>query len=154
MKLFFRYEGAKAELPQVLESHQEEIRILQTRNKTLRKNIKEISDKIKIKDEEILMLKDQNKHLTNLCKNKNLEERDKLARKIEDFEIMLKDRDNTISNLNRKIAVEQKNFKYKLNAESNKNKYLQKELHKSMSQLEQLSNVVEVSSPCRSLILM
>lgn len=86
-------------------------------------------------------LRDQNKHLTNLSKSKNLEEREKLAKKVEELIDTIKERDATISTLNRKIALETKNSKFKINGEVNKNKLLQREIIKMNKQLEQFKEV-------------
>lgn len=140
----YRYEGANAQLPQVLESHQEELRILQSRNKTLRKSIKELTDQLKTKDEELNSLKDQNKHLLSLCKNKNLDEREKLNDKVEELTDRLRQSESTISVLNRKILLDSKNYKFKLNTEMNKHKQTQKDLQRALSQVEELNAVLQV----------
>lgn len=127
-----------------MESHQEEIRVLQSRNKTLRKTIKDLNEYIKTKDEEINTLRDQNKHFMCLIRNKNLEEREKLTKKVEEMEMLLKERDDTINQLNRKISIEQRNCKYKVNTETNKNRHLQKELQKALNHVDQLSSKSEV----------
>lgn len=139
-----RYEGCNAELPKILESHQGELRVLQTKNKSLRKSVRELNEQVKIKDEELNNVRDQNKHLLNLCKNKSLEDREKLSRKVEDLEDIVKQRDNTISTLNRKLALEAKNYKFKLSTEMSKYRSLQKELLQARSQIEDLSSLLEV----------
>lgn len=132
----FRYEGANAQLPQVLESHQEELRILQTKNKTLKKSLKELQDKLRNREDEILSLKDENKHLHALSKNKNLEEREKLNEKVEELNVRLRQNENTISVLNRKLLLESKNCKFKLTTEMVKHKQLQRDLIRAQDQLQ------------------
>lgn len=130
----------------MIESHQEEVRALQSKIKGLRKNVRELNDNIKVKDDEINNLRDQNRHLINLCKNKNLEEREKLSKKVEELESIIRQQDATISTLNRKVAVEAKNSKFKLAAEVTRNRTLQKELAMARAQIDELiSNSSQVT---------
>lgn len=131
-----KYEGANAQLPQVLESHQEELRILQAKNKTLKKSLKELQDRLRNREDEILSLKDENKHLHTLSKNKNLEEREKLNEKVEELNARLRQNETTISVLNRKLLLESKNCKFKLMTEMAKHKQLQRDLIRAQDQLQ------------------
>lgn len=65
-----KYEGSHAELPQLINSHTEELRISQTKNKTLNLQIKELNRKILLKDKVNTELTDRIKHLNRLNDDK------------------------------------------------------------------------------------
>lgn len=65
-----KYDSANAELPRLLKSHQEEIRVWNEKSKVLHKTINELSAKVKQKDNALLVLADQNKHFHQLNRDK------------------------------------------------------------------------------------
>ena len=56
-----KYESTNAELPQLLHSHAEELRVWQTKYKNLQATNKDLEQKLKQKESIILTLNDQNK---------------------------------------------------------------------------------------------
>jgi hypothetical protein len=115
-----KYESSSAELPTLLHSHAEEVRVWQTRCRNLQRLNKELQGKIKQKDTIILTITDQNKHLLQLNKDKNLEEREKLAERNRDLEQRLMDKDSDMKLLARRLQLESKAFKSNLNIEQQK----------------------------------
>lgn len=115
-----KYENSNAELPKLLHSHSEEVRVWQTRCRNLQRINKELQGKIKQKDTIILTVTDQNKHLLQLNKDKNLEEREKLADRVKDLEMRLLDKDSDMKLLARRLQLETKSFKSNLNIEQQK----------------------------------
>lgn len=77
-------------------------------------------NKIKQKDTMILTITDQNKHLLQLNKDKNLEEREHLADRVRDLEQRLLDKDNDLKLLSRRLQLEAKSYKTNLNIEQQK----------------------------------
>lgn len=65
-----KYEGSTAELPRLLSSHAEELRICRIRCRELALKGHEMAKQIKQKDEKIAELTDANKRLTDLDKDK------------------------------------------------------------------------------------
>lgn len=61
-----KYESSNAELPQLLQSHAEEVRIWQGKYRGLHSQNRELAHKMKQKDAMLIQLSDQNKHLTQL----------------------------------------------------------------------------------------
>lgn len=118
--LFSRYENSNAELPQLLHSHSEEVRTWQTRSRNLQRQNKEMMNNIKQKDTIILTITDQNKHLLQLNRDKNLEERERLAERVKDLEQRLLDKDTDMRMLARRLQLESKSFKTNLNMEQQK----------------------------------
>lgn len=76
--------------------------------------------KLKTKDTIILSVTDQNKHLLQLNKDKNLEEREKLAERVKDLEQRLLDKDGDMKLLARRLQLEAKSFRTNLNMEQQK----------------------------------
>ncbi|XP_018319467.1 lebercilin-like protein [Agrilus planipennis] len=142
-KALAKYEGTNAELPRLLQSYEEEVRILQSKNKTLRKGLKEAGEQLKAKDEEISNLREQLKHLTNLSKDRHLEEREKLAEQIDELKLKLHKSEEEITNLNRKSILDNKNYKYKINTEISKTKQYQKELQQAFNEIDKLNIMIE-----------
>lgn len=65
-----KYESSNAELPQLLNSHAEEIRMWQIKYKNLQNQNRDLANKLKQKDAAYLALSDQNKHLVQLNKDR------------------------------------------------------------------------------------
>lgn len=65
-----KYESTNAELPQLLHSHAEEIRMWQARVRNLQAQNKELASRLKQKDSVLLGISDQNKHLHQLNSDK------------------------------------------------------------------------------------
>lgn len=65
-----KYEGTNAELPQLLHSHAEELRVWHTKYRSLNLRNRELNAQLKQKDEIILKLSERNKHLTQLNEDK------------------------------------------------------------------------------------
>lgn len=65
-----RYENSNAELPQVLNSHNEEIRIQQSKYKQLKQQYRELTQRMKEKDMQLQQLRDEHQHLLDLSKDR------------------------------------------------------------------------------------
>lgn len=65
-----KYESSNAELPQLLKSHHEEVRVWKAKYQTLHAQNRELSKKTQQKDTQIIELTDHNKKLTQLSKEK------------------------------------------------------------------------------------
>lgn len=126
-----KYESSSAELPKLLHSHSEEVRVWQTRCRNLQRHNKDLQAKIKQKDTIIMTVTDQNKHLLQLNKDKSLEEREKLAELVRDQEQRLLEKDNDLKLLARRLQLESKAFKSNLNMEQQKYRDLLSKLEMS-----------------------
>lgn len=65
-----KYESTSAQLPQLLHSHAEELRVWQTKYRNLQTTNKDLEHKLKQKENHILTLSDQNKYYMQLIKDK------------------------------------------------------------------------------------
>ncbi|XP_022899927.1 lebercilin-like protein [Onthophagus taurus] len=141
-KALKNYEGADAELPRLIKKHEEELRVVQDKNKNLKKALREVIDQLKAKDDELNNVRSQLKHLTSLTKDKHLGEREKLKRELEESKLKINDYEKEISMLNRRLMLESKNAKYKLNKEVAKHKQCQKDLTQVMEELNKNGHYV------------
>lgn len=64
--LDFRYENTNADLPRLLHSHEEQLRILCEKNKSQRKMLRELNELLKVKEEELVKVQDKLSHLEQL----------------------------------------------------------------------------------------
>ncbi|XP_037720051.1 myosin heavy chain, embryonic smooth muscle isoform isoform X2 [Drosophila subpulchrella] len=126
-----KYESNNAELPQLLHSHAEELRVWQTKYRNLQAANKDLELKLKQKEAIILSLSDQNKHYSQLNKDKNLDERQKLQEKLKSLEQRLEDKDNDMKLMARKVQLESKNFRQQLLNEQKKGKEVMLKLEKA-----------------------
>lgn len=65
-----KYESTNAELPKLLHSHAEELRVWQAKYRNLQQLNKELEHKLKTKESIILTLSDQNKYYSQLNKDR------------------------------------------------------------------------------------
>ncbi|XP_034656009.1 uncharacterized protein LOC117893486 [Drosophila subobscura] len=126
-----KYESNNAELPQLLHSHAEELRVWQTKHRNLQAINKDLEQKLKQKEALILTLSDQNKHYSQLNKDRNLDERQKLQEKVRFLEQRIEEKDNDIKLMARKVQLESKNFRQQLLNEQKKCKEMMLKLEKS-----------------------
>ncbi|XP_072940974.1 uncharacterized protein [Epargyreus clarus] len=139
-----RYENSNAELPTVLNSHNEEMRIQQQKYKQLKQQFKEVSQKLKERDLQYQQLKDEHQHLLDLSKDRNLLEREKLQSQVSDLTVKVQQQNETISMLQRRIVLEAKNFKHQLQNEINKHKDTRHDLDLAITNADKLSTIIEM----------
>ncbi|XP_023301150.2 lebercilin-like protein [Lucilia cuprina] len=130
-----KYESTNAELPQLLHSHAEELRVWQTKYRNLQAVNKELEHKLKQKEAVILSLSDQNKYYIQLNKDKNLEDRQRLSEKLQMLETRLQEKDNDMKMMARKMQLEAKQAKQQLQTEQKKNKDILMKLEKARLEL-------------------
>ncbi|XP_046820726.1 putative leucine-rich repeat-containing protein DDB_G0290503 isoform X1 [Vespa crabro] len=137
-----RYEGTTAELPKIINSHQEELRILQIKHKKLKALHKNISDLLKEKENELYSLQTQNKHLLQLSKDRNLAEREKLQMQVSELNHKIMQQQENIQLLERKLALERKSLKHQLFVEISKHKQTQKNLQEALEKVKDLEHLI------------
>ncbi|KAH8302569.1 hypothetical protein KR044_008278, partial [Drosophila immigrans] len=126
-----KYESTGAELPQLLHSHAEELRVWQTKFRNVQATNKELEAKLKQKEAQILSLSDQNRHFSQLIKDKNLDERQKLQDRLRTLEQRLQEKDNDMKLMSRKVQLEAKNYRQQLLNEQKKTKEVLLKLEKA-----------------------
>ncbi|XP_020300615.1 lebercilin-like protein [Pseudomyrmex gracilis] len=138
-----RYEGTNAELPRLINSHHEELRVLQTKYKKLKELHKDTCNILKEKENELYTVNSQNKHLLQLSKNRHLEEREKLQLQLSDMNHKMQQQQDTIQLLHRKLALETKSLKHQLHIEICKHKETQKNLQETIEKLKSLECLLD-----------
>lgn len=138
-----RYEGTTAELPKIINSHHEELRILQIKYKKLKALHKETCDILKEKENELHSLQTQNKHLLQLSKDRNLGEREKLQMQVSDLNNKVAQQQESIQLLQRKLALESKSLKHQLHVEVSKHKQTQKNLAEALEKVKDLEHLID-----------
>ncbi|XP_073836131.1 uncharacterized protein isoform X1 [Musca autumnalis] len=150
-----KYESTNAELPQLLHSHAEELRMWQTKYRNLQAVNKDLEQRLKQKEALILSLSDQNKYYVQLNKDKNLEDRQKLTEKLQSLETRLQEKDNDLKMMARKMQLESKQAKQQLLAANNKTKEVLMKLEKArlelsgFRKLEELQDKFNMNAPRR-----
>lgn len=84
----FRYENTNADLPRLLRGHEEQIRMLTEKNKAQRFKIRELTELVKSRDEELLRNQERLAYLDRLSKDKRLVDKEKLLEQIEDLKVV------------------------------------------------------------------
>ncbi|XP_050309918.1 CAP-Gly domain-containing linker protein 1 isoform X2 [Anthonomus grandis grandis] len=137
------YEDTNADLPRLIHSHEEEIRVLTEKNRALKRSVKELTDQLRLREEELSKAREQLSHLERLNRDKHLTEREKLMEKLEDYKIKLIKSEDQVSVLNRKLMLETKTSKQRLNAEIVKCKQAQRELLSAFEEIDRLTAMLE-----------
>ncbi|KAG5332126.1 LCA5 protein, partial [Acromyrmex heyeri] len=138
-----RYEGANAELPRLINSHHEELRVLQIKYKKLKELHKDTCNLLKERENELYSANSQNKHLLQLSKDRNLEEREKLQLQLIDMNYKMQQQQETIQLLHRKLTLETKSLKHQLHIEISKHKETQKNLQETIEKLKSLECLLD-----------
>ncbi|KAJ1528446.1 hypothetical protein ONE63_006857 [Megalurothrips usitatus] len=133
-----RYEGTQAQLPQLVRSHQEEVRVLRTKYKNLKHQCRCVTNTLKEREAELQNLKEQHAHLLKLSKDRNLSERESLTKQVNDLKMTVDNQAGTIQVLNRKVLLETKNLKFQLYQEIQRHKTTQSELQQTYIKMDQL----------------
>ncbi|XP_059226802.1 lebercilin-like protein [Stomoxys calcitrans] len=139
-----KYESTNAELPQLLHSHAEELRMWQTKYRNLQAVNKDLEQKLKQKETIILSLSDQNKHYLQLSKDKHLDDRHRLTEKLQNLETRLQEKDNDIKMMARKMQLESKQAKQQLQLEQRKTKEVLMKLEKARLELSGFRKLEEL----------
>lgn len=120
------------------------MRVWQTKARTMKQHNKELTEKVKQKDAILLNLSDQNKHLMQLNKDRNLEERERLTERVKDLEQRLIDKDNDAKLLARRLQLELKGFKTQLQQENQKYRECYGKLERAHAEIARLNHLLEV----------
>ncbi|CAH1129820.1 unnamed protein product [Ceutorhynchus assimilis] len=143
-KALSKYENTNEDLPRLIHSHEEEIRMLIDKNKNLRRNVRELTEQLKQREEELIKSRDQLVHLEKLDKDKHLTEREKLKDLMEDYKIKLQKTEDQVTVLNRKLMLESKTAKQRLNTEMLKHKQCQRELMQALIEIDRLTGQLDL----------
>ncbi|XP_018905335.2 uncharacterized protein [Bemisia tabaci] len=138
-----KYEGEEAQLPQLIKTHSDEMRVLQTKYKQLKTKCHDMEQKLKGRDNELNCLREQHKHLLHLSKDKHLGEREKLRQQVEELLETVNVQEEKIKTLMRRVELESKNYKHQLRLEIGKHRETQRQLSQALSTVQKLEAALE-----------
>ncbi|KDR11432.1 lebercilin-like protein isoform X2 [Zootermopsis nevadensis] len=138
-----KYESTKAALPQLIRSHNEEVRVLRAKVKQLKSECCEKDHRIKELDADLQNLRDQHHRLLKLSRDRHLGTREKLTEQMEELKEIIKEQDLRIQTLHRKVMLETKNFKHQLSYEITRHKETQRHLSEALDKISKLEILVE-----------
>lgn len=90
------YEGKQAKLPQEIKSYEEEVRTLKSQIRHIKISFKEMENRYKSQNIELITLQKQYKHLLGLSQNKQLSKKEKLSDQLEEALSTIKKQDDKI----------------------------------------------------------
>ncbi|XP_023223509.1 lebercilin-like [Centruroides sculpturatus] len=135
---FFKIETAKGELPDILQSHSEEVYALKKHVKKGREKNRELTQSLKAKNIEIQLLKMELNEFKQLCEKKQLPEREELQKKIEHLEKELCYQNASVQELTRKLQLANKVHKQEMLAKVAHFKQSQEQLTQLQVKYEEL----------------
>ncbi|XP_008183073.1 DNA repair protein RAD50-like isoform X1 [Acyrthosiphon pisum] len=122
------YEGKQAKLPQVIKSYEDEIRTLKSQMRHIKIAFKEMENRYKTQNIELISLEKQYKHILGLSQNKQLIKKEKLSDQLEEAQSTIKKQDDKILNITKNLELQNKSHRYHINVEHIKIKELQNEI--------------------------
>uniref|UniRef100_A0A2H8TQJ4 Lebercilin-like protein n=2 Tax=Melanaphis sacchari TaxID=742174 RepID=A0A2H8TQJ4_9HEMI len=137
------YEGKQAKLPQTIKSYEEEIRTLKSQIRHIKISFKEMENRYKSQNIELITLQKQYKHLLGLSQNKELSKKENLSDKLEKAQSTIKKQDEKILNIIKKLELQNKSHRYHINVENNKIKELQHEVKRLEDENKNLKSCLD-----------
>jgi len=142
-----KYESSNSELPQLLKSHSEELRMWQTKFKNMHLAKKDLEQRLQQRETLVTSLSDQNKFFNQLNKDKNLKERQLLTEENEALKAQLREKEAELKNLQKKNELEVKNLKFQLQNEQRKARNAQIETEKCRLEVNAFSKLDQMNIP-------
>jgi hypothetical protein len=133
------YEGQSGELPQLLRTHAEELRVLRHANQQLKDRAADAEGRLRRKQEHVDELEGKMRKMQTLLKERNLEERDALARRVDELSKTLSERDARVADLEKRVMLNDKiKNQHELDFASKSSRAAQevRELQQKVTQLE------------------
>uniref|UniRef100_A0A1B6CW02 Lebercilin domain-containing protein n=1 Tax=Clastoptera arizonana TaxID=38151 RepID=A0A1B6CW02_9HEMI len=138
-----KYEGTEARLPQLMQSHNEEMRILTSKLKQLKTQNQKLCEKLKNTETHLNNLQEQHVHLLQLTRDRNLGEREQLANQVQELQASVQEQNDLIQILNRKVDLERKNYKHELSIEVNKRRDVEHKYSMAVRSIDSLKDQIE-----------
>ncbi|XP_060837852.1 CAP-Gly domain-containing linker protein 1-like isoform X2 [Rhopalosiphum padi] len=137
------YEGKQAKLPQAIKSYEEEIRTLKSQIRQIKISFKEMENRYKSQNIELIALHKQYKHLLSLSQNKQLSKKENLSDQLEEAQSTIKKQDDKILNVMKKLELQNKSHRYHRNVENIKIKELQHEVKRLEDENKKLRSCLD-----------
>ncbi|XP_050530434.1 uncharacterized protein LOC126899501 isoform X2 [Daktulosphaira vitifoliae] len=140
----FRYGQTSVDMQQILITYTDDLKMMHYYMQKLKNKLRKSQDDYKQQNTELLEIKKNYKHLLDLSKNKQLEEREKLSSHLEENKELIKELDKNILALTSANENQKKNYQIQLAEETNKVKKLQIELKNMTDQYKKLQSQMEI----------
>ncbi|KAG8124093.1 hypothetical protein E2320_019422 [Naja naja] len=142
-KALHKFEDTENEISQLLVRHNDEMRILKERLRKTQEREQTTEKKLKASEEELFKAKSGLQKLKKLAEDKNLPERDELAKKLAIAENRLEDREKKIKEFEKKLDLSSSSFQRQLHSMKKKfyeaqeeNKIIQEEVQRLKQKLK------------------
>ncbi|KAG8235208.1 hypothetical protein J437_LFUL015896 [Ladona fulva] len=137
------YEQSKGQLPQLIQSHSEEIKVLKTKCKKMSAQNRDLEKKLREREAELQTLQDQHKHLLKLSKDRNLGERERLQEEVTYLKQMMESMEAQVQDLSKKRAIEHKVHQQQMQSEISRSKECRKALLCAEKQIHHLEDILK-----------
>uniref|UniRef100_A0A2D4N409 Lebercilin domain-containing protein n=1 Tax=Micrurus spixii TaxID=129469 RepID=A0A2D4N409_9SAUR len=143
-KALHKFEDTENEISQLLARHNDEMRILKERLRKTQEREQTTEKKLKASEEELFKAKSGLQKLKKLAEDKNLPERDELAKKLAIAENRLEDSEKKIKEFEKKLDLSNSSFQRQLHSMKKKfyeaqeeNKIIQEEVQRLKQKLKE-----------------
>ncbi|XP_071440524.1 lebercilin-like protein [Hetaerina americana] len=137
-----KFEGAKGQLPQLIQSHSEEVRALKAKCKKANIQHRGLEKRLRSREMELRALQEQNQHLQQLSKDRSLGERESLREEVNALKTMLQHMELQFQEVARRKAIEQRMHQQRIQQEMNLNKELKKSLLRAEQNINELKTLL------------
>ncbi|KAL3882395.1 hypothetical protein ACJMK2_028739 [Sinanodonta woodiana] len=138
-----RFESRESDLPQLMERHNNEMKMLKEQLKKTKEKYDRTDRYLRDAEDEIEKMKSKLKKYKELAENKNLLERDELNQKYRAAEIQLEEKEVKIKELEKHIVNLQKNHRHEIGIEIARQKDSSKQLQHLQEENERLHEIVK-----------
>ncbi|XP_033859779.1 lebercilin-like isoform X2 [Acipenser ruthenus] len=139
-KALNKFEDTESEIAQLISSHNNELRTLRERLRKSQEKERTTERRLKDSEEELYRTKSSLLKLRKLAEDKQLAERDVLARKLSLADTRLEDNDRRIKDLEKNLELSNSSFQRQLAAEKKKAHEAQEEVKNMRDELERLNH--------------
>ncbi|KAK1170792.1 lebercilin isoform X1 [Acipenser oxyrinchus oxyrinchus] len=139
-KALNKFEDTESEIAQLISSHSNEVRTLRERLRKSQEKERTTERRLKDSEEELYRTKSSLQKLRKLAEDKQLAERDELARKLTQADVRLEDNDRRVKDLEKNLELSNSSFQRQLAAERKKAHEAQEDAKNMRDELERLSH--------------
>ncbi|XP_068221604.1 lebercilin-like protein isoform X2 [Palaemon carinicauda] len=133
----------KSELPHIIEAHKMEITVLQEKLRRATEANRRNNEKLKDTDGRIIKLTEELSRLRNLCKKRNLPERDQLNKKLSATVQTLGEKEKESEEFQRRLAIVEKSLKQQVQAEVGRHRVTAKKLYSLQCEHHKLEDTLQ-----------
>ncbi|GFR57437.1 lebercilin, partial [Elysia marginata] len=137
------FEDKENDLPNIIDKHNNEVRSLKEQNRRLKEKHDKTDRYLRDAEDELERVKKKMIKYKKMCDEKELPEREELARKVTKAELDMEEKDVRIKELQRHIESLKKNHRHELGIEAARQRELKRQLEEAADRTASLENVVK-----------